>query len=247
MGKIAVNISSLRKHKPEETFSIVEKLAQIGYDGVEFMRYTGVNAKELRKVLDANGIVSSGNHIAYESLIDDLEAVLDYNLEIGSPYIIIPRLPELLRNPEGAKKASEILSHPAEACKKHGIRLMYQHHDWELVPHKGKNALDIMAETLPEDLFFFQMETYWLKASGLDTLSFINKFRNRCVSIHIGDKKSVEDADYTELGRGIVDIPGVVEICKKIGVDWYNIQQEHYTDEMFAALSRNYRYLKNLI
>ncbi|GHV94944.1 sugar phosphate isomerase [Spirochaetia bacterium] len=246
MGKIALNISSVRKHQPGEVFSIVEKLARIGYDGVEFISYTNVPAKELRKVLDANGIVSSGNHITYESLTGDLDAVLDYNMEIGSPCIVCPRLPEQMRNIDGAKQAAEALRGAAERCKKQGIRLMYQHHDWELVAHNGKNALDIMAEILPEELFFFQMETYWLKAGGHDAPSLIDKYRNRCVSIHIGDKKNEQDSDYTELGKGVVDLNPIIKKCKEICMEWYNIQQEHYTDDMFASIKRNYEYLKNL-
>jgi sugar phosphate isomerase/epimerase len=224
----------------------VEKLAMIGYDGVEFIRYTGVPAKELRKALDANGIAASGNHIAYESLVDDLNAVLDYNLEIGSPYLICPRLPEDMRNAEGAKRAAEALYKTAEQCKSRGLHLMYQHHDWELIEEKGKSPLDIMAEILPANLFYFQMETYWLKAGEVDPVSIIKKYRERCISIHIADKKNTEDPDYTELGKGIVDLKPTIQISEEIGMEWYNIQQEHYTADMFESLKRNYVYLKNL-
>jgi sugar phosphate isomerase/epimerase len=151
-----------------------------------------------------------------------------------------------MRNSEGAKKAAGALYPAAEKCKAQGIHLAYQHHDWELVSHNGKCALDIMAETLGEDLFFFQMETYWLKAGGFDAAAFIRKYRSRGETIHIADKKNSEDPDYTELGRGIVDLQPIIETCEAVGVKWYNIQQEHYTDDMFAALARNYEYLKNL-
>jgi sugar phosphate isomerase/epimerase len=247
MGKIAINISSVRNHQPQEVFSIVEKLAGIGYDGVEFIRYTDVPAKELRKVLDENGIVSSGNHIAYEKIIGDLDAVLDYNMEIGSPYIVCPRLPEQMQNVEGVKQAAESLWSAAERCKKHGLRLMYQHHGWELIEHNGKNMLDIMVGVLPEDLFLFQLETYWLKANDLDAVSFINKYRSRLVSIHIADKKSEQDSEYTDLGKGVVDLQSIVKKCEEAGTEWYNIQQEHYTDDIFVTIKRNYHYLKKIM
>jgi sugar phosphate isomerase/epimerase len=247
MGKIAVNISSVRKHAPEETFGIVERFACIGYAGVEFIRYTGVPAGKLRKVLDENGIVASGIHIAYENLVGDFNAVLDYSLEIGAPFIVCPRLPEPMHTIEGARQAVGVLHKVAERCREHGIRLMYQHHEWELGCHNGTSALDAMAKVLPEALLFFQFETYWITACRINGPELLNRYRNRCASIHIGDKFSEISPEYTELGKGIVDIKKIVEIGERIGIEWYNVQQEHYTQDMFAALEHNYVYLENML
>jgi sugar phosphate isomerase/epimerase len=247
MGKIAVNISSVRKHTPEKTFDIVKKFACIGYEGVEFIRYAEVPAGKLRKVLDENGIAASGIHAAYESLINDFDALLAYSLEIGSPFIVCPRLPESMHSLEGAGQAAAALRNAADQCRDHGIRLMYQHHEWELVRYNGTSALDVMAEVLPETLLFFQLETYWITVCGINGPELINRYRNRCVSIHIGDKLSETSSEYTELGKGIVDIKKIVETGERIGMEWYNVQQEHYTQDMFTALERNYAYLDNLL
>jgi sugar phosphate isomerase/epimerase len=247
MGKIAVNISSVRKHTPEKTFDIVKKFASIGYEGVEFIRYAGVPAGKLRKVLDENGIAASGLHADYENLLKDFDAVLAYSLEIGSPFIVCPRLPKSLRSVEGARQAALALRGAAGQCRENGIRLMYQHHEWELVRHNGTSALDVMAEVLPETLLFFQLEVYWITACGINGPELLNRYRNRCVSIHIGDKLSKTSPEYTELGKGIVDIKKIVETGEKIGIEWYNVQQEHYTQDMFTALECNYAYLENLL
>jgi sugar phosphate isomerase/epimerase len=247
MGKIAVNISSIRKHTPEKTFDIVKKFACIGYEGVEFIRYAGVPAGKLRKVLDENGIAASGIHAAYEILLNDFDAVLNYCREIGSPFIVCPRLPKFMQSLEGARQAAATLRGVADQCRDYGIRLMYQHHEWELVRYNGTSALDVMAEVLPETLLFFQLETYWITACGINGPELLNRYRNRCVSIHIGDKLSETSSEYTELGKGIVDIKEIVETGERIGIEWYNVQQEHYTQDMFTVLERNCAYLENLL
>jgi sugar phosphate isomerase/epimerase len=104
-----------------------------------------------------------------------------------------------------------------------------------------------MAEILPEDIFLFQMETYWLAASGINGPGLINQYRNRCTSIHVGDKLSETSPEYTELGKGIANIKAIVETSESIGMEWYNVQQEDYTGDMFVSLKRNYEYLKGLM
>jgi sugar phosphate isomerase/epimerase len=247
MGKAGVNISSIRGYKPDEVLSIVEKLANIGYQGIEFVGCNFVPPGELRKVLDCNGIVSCGGHVAYESLVGEPDAVLDYHLEIGSPYLVCPGLPEGMRNEEGVQQAAEALYKTGKKCKQSGIHLMYQHHDWELKEHDGRNALDIMVKMLPQDFFSLQMETFWLYACMDDPVRFFAKYKNHCKSIHIGDKKNRETLEYTELGRGIADIESIVKTCEEFNVEWYVVQQEHYGQNMFISLEENCGYLKRLL
>jgi sugar phosphate isomerase/epimerase len=247
MGKIGMNISSVRKHKEEETLAIVEKIAKIGYEGIEFIRYTYPPAKELRKALDDNHIVSAGSHIPYDSLLHDLDAALAHSIAIGSPYIILAHLPEPMKNIEGIALAGKALLPAAEKIKKSGLRFLYHHHDWELLDHNGKTGMDVLAEIIPEDLLGFEMETFWLEYCGLDQIAFMNKYRSRCITIHITDKKNHVDNDFTELGKGVIDLKSIVETGEKFGVEWYIVEQETYPGDMFDSLKEDCDYLKKLL
>jgi sugar phosphate isomerase/epimerase len=248
MGKIGLQIYSVLGIKPNELLASIERLAQIGYEGVEFLDYNAVPpAKDIRRTLDTLGIVSSGIHTSYDSLINDFDSVLAYSLETGAPYIVVPRLPPIFQFGDECKKAAETLYPVAEKCKKNNIRLVYHFHDWEIIEHDGKCPMDIMAEILPEDLFSFQAEVFWFECCGVDPIAFINKYRKRIVSLHVADKKNKSQHVYTELGMGVIDLKSIVDACKKIGVDWYNIEQEDYAGDIFASLEYDYKYLKNLL
>jgi sugar phosphate isomerase/epimerase len=248
MGKIGLQIYSVLGIKPDQLLTSLEKLAKIGYEGVEFLDCNPApSAKEIRQTLDALGIVSSGIHTSYDSLINNFDAVLAYSLEIGAPYIVIPRLPPVFQIGDTCKKAAEALYPVAEQCKKNGICLVYHFHDWEIIEHEGKCPMDFMAEILPEDLFSFQAEIFWLECCGVDPVGFINKYKNRIVSLHIADKKSKSQHLYTELGMGVIDLKPIVETCRKIGMDWYNVEQEDYAGDMFTSLEYDCRYLKKLL
>lgn len=68
--KIAVQLYSLRdiiKGSGEELLAILPKIKALGYDGVEFAGYFGVDAATLRAALDSAGLVAVGTHIAIES------------------------------------------------------------------------------------------------------------------------------------------------------------------------------------
>jgi sugar phosphate isomerase/epimerase len=248
MGKIGLQIYSVLGMKPEEMLAILEKLAKIGYEGVEFLDYNPIpSPKCIRRTLDNSGIVSSGIHVSYDSLINDFNAVLDYGLEIGVPDIVIPRLPPAFQFGDECKKAAQALYPVAEKCKENGIRLSFHFHDWEIIEHNGKSPLDMMMEILPEDLFFIQAEVFWFECCGIDPVVFINKYKKRVVSLHIADKKNKSQHVYTELGMGIIDLKSIVDVCENIGVDWYNIEQEDYAGEIFPSLEYDCKYLKRLL
>ena len=67
--KIAVQLYSLRdiiKGSGEELLAILPKIKALGYDGVEFAGYFGVDAATLRAALDSAGLVAVGTHIGLD-------------------------------------------------------------------------------------------------------------------------------------------------------------------------------------
>lgn len=55
------------KGSGENLLAILPRVKELGYDGVEFAGYFGVDAATLRTALDSAGLVAVGTHIAIES------------------------------------------------------------------------------------------------------------------------------------------------------------------------------------
>src|SRR3982074_3629615 len=59
---LGLQLYSLRDQCKTELPGMLAAVSKIGYKGVEFAGYHGRSAKELRKMLDENGIVACGTH-----------------------------------------------------------------------------------------------------------------------------------------------------------------------------------------
>src|SRR6516225_6228244 len=88
---IGLELYSLREECKKDLPGMIAAVAKIGYKGVEFAGYHGHSAKELRKMLDDNGIVACGTHTPYESVLGDkLKETVEFNQTIGNKFLIIP-------------------------------------------------------------------------------------------------------------------------------------------------------------
>src|SRR5213594_139751 len=92
-GKIPIGLElySLREQCKTDLPGMLEAVSKTGYKGVEFAGYHGHSAKELRKMLDDNGIVACGTHTPYESVLGDkLKETVEFNQTIGNRFLIVP-------------------------------------------------------------------------------------------------------------------------------------------------------------
>src|ERR1041385_5874576 len=94
-GKIPIGLElyTLRDQCKTDLPGMLAAVAKIGYKGVEFAGYHGRTAKELRKMLDGNGIVACGTHTPYESVLEDkLKHTIEFNHIIGNKFLIVPSM-----------------------------------------------------------------------------------------------------------------------------------------------------------
>src|ERR1051325_10934866 len=90
---IALQLYSLRVECQKDLPGVLAEVAKIGYKGVEFAGYHGRTAKELRKMLDDNGIVAFGTQTPYESVLGDkLKETVEFNHVIGNKFLIVPSM-----------------------------------------------------------------------------------------------------------------------------------------------------------
>ena len=73
---IGLQLYSVREDCQKDLPRVLEAVAKMGYEGVEFAGYYGRSAKELRKLLDQNGLRCCGTHTGLNTLQGD--ALLTY-------------------------------------------------------------------------------------------------------------------------------------------------------------------------
>ncbi|RCW74845.1 sugar phosphate isomerase/epimerase family protein [Saliterribacillus persicus] len=251
MGKIAIQLYSVRNHTEKDLTGTIKKLGEMGYEAVQFAGFFDTPAEELKKAMDEAGIVAAGSHMPYNSLTgDNLEASLEYNRKIGNDLIICPILPEELREDEGSYyRAAESLNEIGQKCKDAGFTFAYHNHNMEFFDlGNGKRGFDIIFEETDADLVKVELDCYWTTHAGYDPLQVINAYENLVVSLHIkdmlekdGEKRSIE------IGHGSLDIKSLWTAGEANGVDWYVIEQEQFDGDPLDSAKVNVENLKKVI
>src|SRR5215813_2336838 len=90
---IGLQLWSLRDQCAKDLPGMLKAVSRYGYKGVEFAGYHGRTAKELRTMLDDNGLKACGTHTPYETILEDqLKATIEFNHTIGNTFLIVPWL-----------------------------------------------------------------------------------------------------------------------------------------------------------
>jgi len=248
MSKIGLQLYSLKELAQKDFLGTVEKVAKIGYDGIEFAGFFNVPSKELKKVLDSNGISACGSHTGINLLINDLDNVIQYNLEIGNSYIICPGLPENMRNSADAwKKTAELFNEIGAKCKDYNIQFGYHNHAIEFNMFDGKYGYDILAENTVPDLVCLEVDTFWVEYAGLKSVDVMNKYPDRLPLLHIKEMKSLTEKVNTEIGKGIMNFKEIIALGKKYGTKWYIVEQEYFEIPQLQSIEDSLNYLRGLI
>lgn len=248
MGKVGLQLYSIRELTQKDFFGTIEKVGKIGYDGVEFAGFFNAPAKELRKALDNSGLEACGSHTAIDLLTKNLEEVMDYNHEIGNSFIICPGIPENMRDSSDAwKRTADLFNEIGLKCKENGFQFGYHNHSVEFQLFNGEYGFDILAENTRADLVCLQIDTYWVEYEGLKSVDFMKKYHDRLPLIHIKQMKSFEDKRCTEIGKGVIDFKEIINLGKEYGTKWYIVEQEYFEIPYMQSIEESLQYLKSIL
>lgn len=220
---------------------MLRAVSQIGYKGVEFAGYHGKTAKELRGLLDDNGLVCCGTHTPYESILENqLEKTIEFNQVLGNKYLIVPWM-EGKSKQEWVEKAT-LFNKVAAKVKAAGMLVGYHAHAHDFHKFDGVSAWDIFfGGTTPEVVM--QLDTSNCHDGGADPVQVLEKYPGRAVTIHL---KAFGGGPETVIGDDRVNWKAVFAFCEGKGqTKWYIVEHESSKDPL-AAVRRTYDSLKKL-
>src|SRR5947209_2574419 len=145
-----VQLYSLRDQCKTDLPGMIKVVADTGFKGVEFAGYYGRSAKELRKMLDDNGIVACGTHTPYETVIGDkLNETIEFNKTIGNKFLIVPSMNA--RTKQDWLGKAKLFNEIADKLKPEGLFVGYHAHAPDFKNIEGETPWDIFfGNTKPE-------------------------------------------------------------------------------------------------
>ncbi len=216
-------------------------VSQIGYKGVEFAGYHGRSAKELRKMLDDNGLVACGTHTPYESVLGDtLKETVEFNRTIGNKFLIVPWM-EGKSKQEWLDKA-KLFNELADKVKADSMWVGYHAHAHDFQKFDGVSAWDLFFGTTKPEVVM-QLDTSNCRDGGADPVEVLKKYPGRARSIHI---KASGGGPEAVIGEDKVDWKAVFAFCEGAGkTQWYVVEHETSKDPL-DAVKRNFAALKKM-
>lgn len=227
---VGVQLYSVRQAAAKDLPAVLEAIGEMGYKGVEFAGYYGWEGKpkELRRLLDANGLKCCGTHTGLETVTGDtLKATAELHAVLGNTFLIVPSLQA--KDAPGWMDLAKRFNEIAAKAKELGMRVGYH-------AHAGDFAK--LADTTPWEIFFdntaadviMQNDTGNCLQGGGDPVAILKKYPGRSASVHLKEHGGPEAA---VIGQGVVPWAQVFDVCETTaGTVWYVVEHEVGDDPM---------------
>ena len=258
IDKVGVQLYTVRDLMKNDFEGTIANVAKVGYKEVEFAGYFGHTGKQVREILEKNGLKAPSTHVQYDELDDKFPSVIETSKEIGLEYIVCPWIPEELRkSPDIWKQASEKFNKCGEASKKAGMQFGYHNHWFEFLPTNGKLPYDELLAMCDPNLVKMEMDLCWITVAGGDPLKYFAKYPGRFPLVHVKDVKTLpkvssggaqnfgDTVDLTEVGSGVIDWKRIFAHSEQAGIKHYIVEHDH-PKEPLESITKSYQYLSTL-
>src|SRR2546425_13304542 len=130
LDRIGLQLYTVRHAMEKDVEGTIARVAAIGYREVEFAGYFGKSARDVRALLDKNGLSSPSSHISLAP--DQWRAALDAAPVIGHHYLVLAWIPAEERHTlDDYKRWAERLNRAGTEAKAAGLQFAYHNHDFE--------------------------------------------------------------------------------------------------------------------
>lgn len=245
---IGLQLYSVRDEMKKDPLGTLTQLAKMGYRHVEHANYIdrkfyGYSAREFRKILDDLGLKMPSGHTvmgknhwdaAKHDFIDAWKYTVEDAAYMGQKYVISPWMDESMRKTyDDLARYLEVFNLCGDLCQKSGMKFGYHNHWAEFTEQlNGMKLFDIMMQKLDANKVVMQLDIGNMYIGGAKALEVVNQYPGKFELIHVKDEIAVNTPEKYEsaiLGKGIIQVKEVLELCRKTGgTKVYIVEQESY-------------------
>jgi len=263
--RIGLQLYTVRHFMKKDFEGTIAKVAATGYKEVEFAGYFKHSPKDIRAILDKNGLAAPSCHVDYKVVEEKWSETIEAAKIIGHSYIICPWIDEKQRKqPDGWKRAADLFNKAGEVSQKASVQFGYHNHSFEFEPADslgGKLPYDFFLEQLDPKLVTMEMDLCWISVAGKDPLAYFEKYPGRFPLVHVKDwvKDSTVSSGYkgamgqtvkyrgrmADVGQGSVDWKRIFAHSGEAGIQHYFVENDE-PKSAFDDIKISYDYLNKL-
>lgn len=236
--KLAVQLYTLRDDykNGEEFLKILEKVKEIGFDGVEFAGFGGCEPEVIKAKLDELGLTAVGCHMGVENFSpENISETIRIAKVLGMKYVGTGGAAHSTR--EEVDELVKIFSYANEIGEKEGIKFYYHNHTEEFeIDFDGRLCMDCIA-----DGAYLELDTYWSYCGGADNYTYIKDNTDKIILLHIKDGINRKP---TALGEGDNDLLSVFKAAKEVGMEWLILENDEPVPTGIEDITRSMKYFK---
>ena len=230
---------------PASKHSMAEAHLKLGLASYTLRKFSLDEVITISQRLGLSAIALKSMHMPLESSADDIkvmaEKVRDAGLKLyGAGVIYMKSKDEVTKAFDYASSAGlemivgvpdhALLPQVNDLVKKHNIKLAIHNHGPGDDLYSSPNDVHAKIKDLDKRIGFC-IDIGHVVRIGQDPVSMLEKYKDRLYDMHMKDVDKAEaDGTSVEIGRGIIDIPGVVKALKKINYQG-NVAFEYEKDE----------------
>jgi len=244
MKPISVQLYSLREESGRDFDAVLERLAAIGYQGVEPFNLYGKSPEAFKAQVEDLGMAVSSSHHPWANRAA-VNEVIDTVGALGLTRAAAGFGAQDFADLDAVKRTTDTVNSLIEALSPHGVDLFLHNHWWEFAEIEGKLGYHWLAQLCPD--VQFEVDTYWAANFGaVDVVAEVARVKDRAPLLHIKDGPLERGKAHVALGDGKMDIPGIIEAADPGVLEWNIVELDECDTDMMTAVERSYRYLAAL-
>ena len=250
---IGAQMFTLRDHcaTPADIAQSCAKVKAMGYDGIQASAagFNEIDANELKKILDGEGLACAATHKGLDALRDQTEQMIEYHQVLDCKYTAIGGIfPRENWTRAMWEQFIKDFNETARKFKDADLSVGYHNHSHEFAPvEDGAIPYAMLVENLNKHCWF-EVDTYWVAHGGGDPASWIEAVEDRIPCVHYKDMTITPQREQKmcEVGDGNLNWPRINKRCKKAGVEWYLVERDSGDMDPFDSLKRSIENMREM-
>ena len=243
--KTAIQLYNFRNELKADYEGTLRRVAELGYDGVEFaMNYGGIEPEKLAELLRELKLECAGTMFKPEELLDPAGVAYRYAEALNSPAVTIS-----LMHPDFVVAEAEtlaLLRRLGDAAAKHpGVVFSYHNHWREFVEVDGAPVMYRLLDATDPQRVYWEPDVCWITRGGGSPAAALRRYGQRILQVHLKDIEVLDDnKTTTELGRGVIDLAAARAALAETRCLWQIVEQDNTRLSPFESAAIGLRYLR---
>jgi sugar phosphate isomerase/epimerase len=234
ISRVGIQLYTLRSVAQRDLAGTLAQLGRIGYKEIEFAGYYGHDPKEVRSILDTNGLTAPSTHVGIDVIEKTPDKLFSESKIVGHEWITVPSLPP---GPKATvddwKRIAAQFNKAAAQVKAAGFRFAFHNHNQELRKIGDVLPLDVLISETDPSLVSYEMDIYWVVNGGGDPIELLRKYPTRFTMLHVKDSMGPPDNKMADVGAGVIDFAKIFAAAN--GIEHYFVEHDQPADAFVSA------------